>query len=136
MAVFTNTSEEVEAFWVRRYFPKAVSRSAASCLPEARFEQLAKLSGLALVDRIGWSQPKDPVDLFLYCGKHRPDLYLDPAVRAGISTFADLAESAEVACGIARLKADIESGAIQAVVARAARSRKDYSIFAYARPMD
>ena len=35
-------------------------------------------------------------DLFLYSGKHRPALYLDPRIRAGISTFAALAEPDKV----------------------------------------
>ena len=39
----------------------------------------------------------------------RPEAYLDPAVRAGISTLAN--REAELADGLARLRADIESGA-------------------------
>ena len=39
----------------------------------------------------------------------RPHLYLDPEVRAGISTFA-LADGGEVEAGVARLRADLESG--------------------------
>jgi hypothetical protein len=53
--------------------------------------------------------------LFLYAGKHRPALYLDPAVRAGISTFA-VADAGEVADGVERLRRDIETGQIDHVV--------------------
>lgn len=133
LAIFTNTSEEVRAFWIARYFPQAVAGSAARCLPAARFSELAAHSGLALVQRIGWRQPEEPVDLFLYSGKHRPGLYLDPAVRAGISTFAQIAEAAEVERGVAQLRADIESGAIAETVRQAAQSASDYSIFVYRR---
>jgi SAM-dependent methyltransferase len=38
----------------------------------------------------------------------RPDAYLDPAVRAGISSLAN--REAELAAGLARLQADLESG--------------------------
>jgi len=38
----------------------------------------------------------------------RPETYLDPAVRAGISSLAK--REAELATGLARLRADIESG--------------------------
>lgn len=38
----------------------------------------------------------------------RPETYLDPAVRAGISSLAN--REAELAAGLARLRADIESG--------------------------
>ena len=133
VAMFTNTAEEVLAFWVARYFPGPVRRSAATCLPEARFANLAALSGLRLVARVPWLQPRDPVDLFLYCGKHRPELYLDPAVRAGISTFASQASADDVSNGVARLAADIASGAIGDVIAAASRRPSDYSIFVYAR---
>jgi SAM-dependent methyltransferase len=133
LAVFTNTREEVRAFWVARYFPRAVERSAEICHADARFAHLAGNSGLALVERIGWRQHDNPVDLFLYSGKYHPELYLDPAIRAGISTFADRCDAEELAAGLASLRRDIATGAIQAVVDEAARSEKDYSIFVYER---
>jgi SAM-dependent methyltransferase len=134
LAVFTNTREEVRAFWVARYFPRAVARSADSCHADARFAHLALVSGLALVERIGWRQHENPVDLFLYSGKYHPEIYLDPAVRAGISTFADRCDAEELASGLASLRQDIATGVIRAVVDEAARSEKDYSIFIYERP--
>ena len=54
--------------------------------------------------------PHDLQDHFLYCGKHRPELYFDPAIRAGISSFADLCEPEEVTEGLARLRADLDAG--------------------------
>jgi hypothetical protein len=40
----------------------------------------------------------------------RPEAYLDPSVRAGISSLAKRSE-AELADGLARLRADIDTGA-------------------------
>ena len=40
----------------------------------------------------------------------RPEAYLDPAVRAGISTLAKRSDD-ELAEGLARLRADLDSGA-------------------------
>jgi SAM-dependent methyltransferase len=133
LAIFTNTAEQVLAFWVARYFPRAVAEAAARCIPETRFARLGEQSGLALADRLAWQQPRDPVDLFLYCGKHRPELYLDPAIRAGISTFASASDPAEIEQGVARLRQDIASGAIAETVQQAARRKEDYSIFVYER---
>jgi hypothetical protein len=65
-------------------------------------------------------------DLFLYSGKHRPELYLDPRIRAGISTFAALAEPAEVRSGCARLEADIRSGRIADITTAYRHDRGDY----------
>jgi SAM-dependent methyltransferase len=54
--------------------------------------------------------PYDCRDGFLAAHWRRPHAYLDPDVRAGISVFALLPE-AEVAEAVARLRADLESGA-------------------------
>jgi len=54
--------------------------------------------------------PHDCVDGFLAAYWRRPEAYLDPAVRAGMSGFARLDE-AVVARGVARLAADLASGA-------------------------
>ena len=53
--------------------------------------------------------PHDCVDGFYAAHWRRPEAYLDPAVRAGISIFSQLPED-DVAAGIARLRADLESG--------------------------
>jgi hypothetical protein len=65
-------------------------------------------------------------DLFLYSGKHRPELYLDPRVRAGISTFAALAEPSEVEDGCRKLSQDIASGRIVEVIAGYQHVQGDY----------
>jgi len=51
--------------------------------------------------------PRDCVDGFLGAYWARPEAYLDPAVRAGISSFARPGTEA----GLARLRADLASGA-------------------------
>ncbi len=48
-------------------------------------------------------------DLFLQSRKYRPELYLDPIVRARISSFAKLCESEELNSGLEKLERDIES---------------------------
>jgi hypothetical protein len=54
--------------------------------------------------------PRDCVDGFFGAYWARPAAYLDPAVQAGISLFAHPG----AAPGLARLRADLESGAWQA----------------------
>ena len=53
--------------------------------------------------------PVDLSDLFLAAAWARPELYLDPQVRAGISAFAVMDQS-RIAAGLGRLKADLASG--------------------------
>jgi hypothetical protein len=54
--------------------------------------------------------PWDCRDGFFSSFWRRPEAYLDPAVRAGISVLAKRSEQ-ELAEGLARLRADLESGA-------------------------
>ena len=56
------------------------------------------------------SIPHDCLDGFFHAYWRRPEAYLDPQVRAGISAFA-LMDPACVEEGLARLAADLESGA-------------------------
>ncbi|MGH7263307.1 MAG: hypothetical protein ACREMB_00435, partial [Candidatus Rokuibacteriota bacterium] len=67
------------------------------------------------------------LDLFLYSGKERPALYLDPGVRRGISTFTQDAEARELRAGLSRLAADLASGRVREVRARHASGRGDYA---------
>ena len=66
-------------------------------------------------------------DMFLYSGKHRPDLYLDSEFRAGISSFAKLSQESEIESGLSRLSHDITSGEIANVIRSADYDGGDYS---------
>jgi hypothetical protein len=67
------------------------------------------------------------VDLFLYCGKDEPALYLREDVRSNITTFARHGDPDEIERGLAALRRDIESGAIEAVRARYHSRNGDYA---------
>ena len=56
--------------------------------------------------------PHDCTDGFMAAYWRRPEAYLDPGVRAGISSLAQLGD-AVLAPGLARLRADLDSGAWQ-----------------------
>jgi SAM-dependent methyltransferase len=86
------------------YFPR-YSREDAEGFPSLA-EQAAALGAEAEVVPIPW----DCRDGFFSAFWRRPEAYLDPAVRAGISTMAKRSED-ELAEGLARLRAELESGA-------------------------
>lgn len=114
--VFTATREQMSGYWLREYFPRALERSA-EVMPA--FDEILRPLRQAGFDEVrveSYEVAPDLQDLFLYCGKHRPGMYLDPAVRANISTFAALAEPAEVEAGCSRLADDLASGRIRDVV--------------------
>jgi hypothetical protein len=66
-------------------------------------------------------------DWFLQSGKYRPHIYLDPIVRAGISTFALKNEHEQIVTGCQRLKEDIASGKIEEVIASYESDQGDYA---------
>lgn len=130
--VLTSTPEQMRSYWLCHYFPEALRRSADQMVSVSDMAELLDRAGLAIEVIEPWSIPKDPIDLFLYSGKHDPRLYLDPSVRRGISTFANLADPAEVSAGVAKLDADIASGAIAGVMSRYENDAGDY-VFVAAR---
>jgi len=61
------------------------------------------------VETVPVPRPRDCSDGFGEAYWGRPEAYLDPAVRAGMSACS-LLSPAEVDDGVARLRADLESG--------------------------
>jgi SAM-dependent methyltransferase len=84
-------------------------------LPEALELDLDLLDSSAIAAALGGGRvevvpvPHDCIDGFAHANWRRPERYLDPAVRAGISTFARLPDSV-VLPAMDRLRADLESG--------------------------
>jgi SAM-dependent methyltransferase len=106
LVVFTFEPGEVGNFWLTdAYFPEIVERDRGRCPSVA---DLVRHLGDCRVDRI--EIPHDCADGFLASYWRRPEAYLDPTVRAGISGFA-LLDPDVVTRGVARLKADLESRA-------------------------
>jgi len=93
-----------DAFWLIEYLPAILD------LDVRRFSTLDELCrSLGRVDARPLPIPHDCVDGFLGAFWRRPDAYLDPEVRRGISSFAQVPSTA-VDSGLARLAADLASG--------------------------
>jgi SAM-dependent methyltransferase len=125
--LFTGDHAQMNGYWLREYFPQAIAASLKQ-MPAAEYvmEQLRQV-GFTEVKREAWEVPHDIQDWFLYAGKYRPEIYLDPNVRAGISFFAQgVATPEETDAGCTRLKADIESGRIAQVVESYRHDLGDY----------
>lgn len=113
-----------EGFWlVRDYLPALLAMDRARFLPipalAAAFGPGVQLSVAPV------PIPHDCADGFLGAYWRRPASYLDPEVRAGMSSFACVA--AEVEMGLERLRADLGAGAWQARHA-ALRAREQLDI--------
>jgi SAM-dependent methyltransferase len=105
LVIVTTEPGELGRFWLTEsYFPEIVELDRSRC---PSVDDIVESVGTCSVDRL--AIPHDCVDGFLAAFWRRPDAYLDPDVRAGMSAFA-LLEADVVDRGVARLKADLEPG--------------------------
>ena len=104
VVVFTWDRSTVEDCWLVDYLP-GFRRLAKGGMDVA---EIAECLGGASIEPV--SVPHDCRDGFLHAYWRRPDAYLDPRVRAGISVFARLDPDA-LAAAMARLRRDLESDA-------------------------
>jgi ubiquinone/menaquinone biosynthesis C-methylase UbiE len=126
LVIFTALPEQMRHYWLAEYFPRMIEASAAQ-MPEWPLIELAlRRAGFRTWRQVPYWMAERPKDLFLYCGKHQPALYLDPRIRANISSFAAIAEPEEVADGLLRLRQDIETGAIGQIRERYRDEAGDY----------
>ncbi len=127
LVILTATPAQIAGYWLNWYFPEAIVRSAAGMPTLDAICGALTAAGFRDIGSDPFDVPEALADLFLYAGKHRPALYLDPAVRAGISTFArGLSPPDELERGLAALATDIETGAIDAAIASYAHGKGDY----------
>lgn len=131
--LFTSFAEQMERYWIARYFPEIMARAMKQMAPEAHWRQALAAAGFTAVETVSWEVPVNLEDLFWYAGKHRPELYFDAGYRAGVSAFANLAQEGEIEMGLARLRADLDSGAFPAILAASRHEKGDYA-FMVARP--
>jgi ubiquinone/menaquinone biosynthesis C-methylase UbiE len=126
LVLFTSTREQMQGFWLNHYFPRAMERTIQRRLSRDNLLASLKATGWHAVEEDPYEVAPDLQDHFTYSGKHTPSLYLDKAVRAGMSTFSAMAVENEVQAGCEQLAADIDSGTIDRVVAEYAHDRGDY----------
>jgi SAM-dependent methyltransferase len=129
--IFTATKEQMARYWLNEYFPEAMRASIDRMPSASAVAESLKKAGFQSVSYETYEVTDQLQDLFLYSGKHRPELYLNPEIRAGISTFAALADPDEVEDGCRKLERDIETGRIRKVIERYQSDSGDY-LFAVA----
>lgn len=124
--IFTSLPEQTERFWLAHYFPQ-MFRDSMHVLPSLpRIEQAARAAGFRISAIENYEVQDDLCDHFLYCGKNKPELYFNPTIRSGISSFAAFANAAEVEKGLQALAADIESGTFSTIQQQYQHNDGDY----------
>jgi SAM-dependent methyltransferase len=90
-------------FWLYDYLPALVTLDEGQMPPMARYAE-----ALGEVSIIPVPIPHDCIDGFLAANWRRPEAYLDPQVRAAISSFHKIGD---VSAELARIADDLGSGA-------------------------
>jgi len=95
----------LEGLWFVDYFPRALEIHTEFMPP---LEEVADALGGARVETI--PLPRRCSDGFFFALWDRPEMHLDPAVRRGSTIWHEM-EPEQIEDGLARLRADLESGA-------------------------
>lgn len=98
-----------EKLWIADYFPSLWDDAFHVFPPLSDVVALIQSNTQRIVEIIPVMLPHDLTDMFFAAGWRRPELYLNPDVRSGISTLA-LAEAKIVEKGVNRLEEDLNSG--------------------------
>ncbi|WP_025742374.1 class I SAM-dependent methyltransferase [Aquimarina pacifica] len=126
MVIFTATPNQMKGYWLHHYFPKTLIDSIAQMPSYEHIDANLQANGLIIVKKEKYNIRPDLQDLFLYSGKHNPNLYLDPNIREGISSFSSLANAEEVRTGLEALNNDIKSGEIHKIMTNYINDKGDY----------
>lgn len=124
--LFTSSPDQMDKYWLKEYFPKAMDDSCKQMPKVSQVMDILKQVGFSIVGLETFLIQPDLKDFFLYSGKYEPPMYLNPKVRAGISTFANLASKEEIEFGCNKLKKDIDSGKIHDVLDKYSSDLGDY----------
>ena len=126
LVIFTAYPEQMKDYWLNEYFPQAMRRAIRQMLSKRDLFGHLEAVGFQRIVEEDFEVPYYLQDLFLQSGKYKPEIYLQPEVRAGISTFANLTSKQEVSEGCRRLEQDIQSGHINQVIVDYATRSGDY----------
>lgn len=126
LVIFTSTAEQMSTYWLNHYFPVTMESSIAQMPSVFKIQAALNAAKLKLLEIKPFLISAELKDLFLYSGKHRPEMYLSKSVRAGISSFRRFCSDTELKLGLSMLAADIESGNIQRVMEEYENNMGDY----------
>ena len=126
LVIFTSIPRQMKGYWLNHYFPMMLKKSIRQMPAFEVFEKYLKKSGFQDIGIEKYFIQEGLQDLFLYSGKYEPSFYLQPSIRKGISSFADLANQIEVEKGLLSLQKDIQSGHWESIRASYENEEGDY----------
>mgnify|MGYP001443612879 CR=1 FL=1 len=124
--IFTAAPEQMKGYWLNEYFPEMMAKSIERMPDRKAVTEALTDNGFTILGYETFVIQRDLQDFFLYSGKYRPEIYLLPEVRAGISSFASMASPEEVEHGIKRLESDIRDGTFRTKALKYGSDLGDY----------
>ena len=82
LVIFTAYPEQMAGYWLNEYFPQAMHRARMQMLSKSVLFRYLGAAGFRHIVEESFKIPPDLQDLFLQSGKHKPEIYLQPQVRA------------------------------------------------------
>jgi len=124
--IFTSTPPQMHGYWLCRYFPKMMEKSALQMPHKETVLEYLHAAGFDSIVTEPFFIADDLQDMFLYCGKHHPELYLSPYIRNGISSFHNFSDERELTGGLNTLSEDIKTGNINTIMKKYSNELGDY----------
>lgn len=125
--IFTAFFEQIMSYWLHHYFPQMMQKAQKRMVSSEVIMQALFSAGFKEIRIEKFFITNKLTDWFLHAGKYRPEIYLNPQVRAGISTFALEENQDEIESGCQKLQNDISSGEINKIIASYESSVGDYA---------
>ena len=109
IVLFTIDPRRGEPFWFKHYFPSIYGRLFDAFIPVEELISAFTGNNELIATVRGFPLPNDLSDMNMHAGWNRPEVYLDPVARKGMSGFA-MADHSEVQTGLDLLARDIRRG--------------------------
>ena len=116
LVIFTSTPEQMQKYWLCEYFPRMMAHSMNKMQSFENLELHLKKAGFHSVTCQSFAVKHTLQDHFLGAGKYSPEIYLEPKIRAGISSFHLSITEQELNQGLSQLQTDIQTGQIKKVI--------------------
>ncbi len=116
LLIFTSFIEQTATAWICYYFPYMLEGCKITLKSQNDFTTALKTAGFQTVICEKYFVNTKTKDLTIHGGKYKPEIYLDPVVRAGMTPFSFPQYKEEITTGLAQLQADIESGKINDII--------------------
>lgn len=129
LVFFSFTLEHMKRYWLYHYFPQMIERSGSTAPPENEMKAMLEQNGFRNITTEYYLVTNELTDHFLYSNKYRPEQFLDPQLRKGMSAFAAYADDDEINTGLQQLEQDIASGHINDIIARYDNDKGDYLFY-------